>query len=326
MNDLIKEIAAEVDKLIAEKTEYLPFSRDQGFLPIKIDESRFHQLGMFSQGQLWAIDGGNCSLVRSPGLCVDFIRVCGCYYEEKKRKKVIKKEFFVITRAETEPPRYVCELIGDYRERIYIDAVQDKISEVEIESIAGIIRRMQELRLCDEVMNAARVIVMDGSMEFRLEEEFNLINDIKKKAILKGVLVGFLSKTSRMLTKDAHSLNSTLNELGPKSSWYYHPVFKITNFPGDICFVKLNSKSQYVFRLDFFEDIRRLASELASNSDDPVFLGYPFCLIEADRIARVGNQEKEYLKTVFMNKIRNRSKLSYLLANMDAHDKLDSIS
>ena len=33
---------------------------------------------------------------------------------------------------------------------------------------------------------------------------------------------------------------------------------------------------------------------LVDNSKDPVFYGYPYLLIEADKLARVTNKEKEY--------------------------------
>jgi hypothetical protein len=65
---------------------------------------------------------------------------------------------------------------------------------------------------------------------------------------------------------------------------------------------------------------------LASNSNDPVFYGYPYSLIEADKEARVSNKEKEYFKTIFLSKSKKKDRLKYLLSNLDSHDILDRIS
>ena len=66
-------------------------------------------------------------------------------------------------------------------------------------------------------------------------------------------------------------------------------------------------------------------NEIASNCCDPIFVGYPYGLVEADRIARVSNQEKESLKTIFLVKLRNKNIEKYLNA-ANAHEILDKIS
>ena len=58
---------------------------------------------------------------------------------------------------------------------------------------------------------------------------------------------------------------------------------------------------------------------------DPVFIGYPYGLVEADRIARISNQEKESLKTMFLVKLRNKNIEKYL-SSVNAHEILDRIS
>ncbi len=67
--------------------------------------------------------------------------------------------------------------------------------------------------------------------------------------------------------------------------------------------------------------MKKIFSALAENSQDPVFLGYPYGLVDADKNARVSNAEKGFLRTVFSSKI-DLEKYNQL----DAHDVLDKIS
>ena len=99
----------------------------------------------------------------------------------------------------------------------------------------------------------------------------------------------------------------------------------------DIYFVKLNSRSDYVFRLDVARtreyDIREIVSLLADNSRDPVFLGYPYGLIEADRFARVTNREKEGLFMELVVRLKSDYKrIKPYLNSLNSHGILDSIS
>lgn len=339
--DIINEVVKPVEKFIAEETEMLPFAMEKGFTPIKINEKNFHELGLFSDSKtLVGVDGGNTNILSAPNFSVDFIRVVGVFYKENKRINIIKKEFFCFIKAENRNEKiiYSVDIIGDtFFDVPIIDSEISTLDgekyNLEISSVAGMVRRFAELELAKDIINNSNKeisLVIDGSLKVKTKEELSLIKDLVLRAKEKNIPVGFLSKTCRLLTKNASSLNSVLNELGPKSSWYYYPVFRINNedYLGEMYFVKLNSKSKYVFKLEIDKQTgaENYILSLALNSNDPVFYGYPYCLIEADKIARVSNKEKEYLTTIFLSKIKNKEKLNYLLSNLDAHDILDNIS
>jgi len=342
--ELIDEVVKPVDEFIQRKTEMLPSSQENGFVPIVISENNFHELGLFSDDKaLVGIDGGNANVLNAPNFSVDFIRVSGVSYKRNKRVKIVKKEFFCFVKAAVDGDnvKYSVEIFGDnlFDNGISVDSELSTLDgekyNLEISSVAGIVRRYAELKLGEEIVvgsDEEKYIVIDGSIKAKTEEEKGLIKDLLFAARERKVIVGFLSKTCRLLTKNSSSLNSALNEIGPKSSWFYYPVFKINNsdYLGDIYFVKLNSTSKYVFKLEidseFSDNGENYILSLALNSNDPVFYGYPYCLIDADKMARVSNNEKEYLKTMFLSKIKNKEKLQYLLSNLDSHDILDNIS
>ena len=83
---------------------------------------------------------------------------------------------------------------------------------------------------------------------------------------------------------------------------------------------------RYIFdsQLDFAE---RVISTLAFNSKDPVFLGYPFGLIYADKFARVSNQEREYLRTTLKSKLSGGvlKEIESYENSLGAHGVLDRI-
>ena len=341
--ELIDRILKPLDDFISKETELLPFAEDRGFIPLKIQKENFHDLGFFGKEMmLTAIDGGNANILGAPNFSLDFIRVAAVSYSGNKKAGILKKEFFCFIKVENADDKihYSVDIYGDnlFDDNISIKSEFSTLDgeryKLEISSISGIIRRYAELRLAKSIIETSTnesYLLIDGSIKAKTEEELQLITDLLKKAREKNISAGFLSKTCRLLTKNAASLNSALNELGPKSSWFYYPVFKINreDYLGEVYFVKLHAKSEHIFILELDRDTNNIHDyilSLSMNSNDPIFYGYPYSLIEADKIARVSNKEKEYLKTLFLSKVKNKEKLGYLLSNLDAHDILDKLS
>jgi hypothetical protein len=66
---------------------------------------------------------------------------------------------------------------------------------------------------------------------------------------------------------------------------------------------------------------------LLANSKDISFPGYPYGLIIADRFARVSNNEKAYLRTLFFSKAGGKTEmLVNETASINSHNILDSIN
>ena len=89
-------------------------------------------------------------------------------------------------------------------------------------------------------------------------------------------------------------------------------------------FTKLHPNSDYVFH---FQGNPEALNTLIQLSNDPVFPGYPYPLIYADKFARITNQEKEFLRTQFITKLgHDFNKLKKYINSTNAHDILDNIS
>ena len=136
-----------------------------------------------------------------------------------------------------------------------------------------------------------------------------------------------MSKTTNLLTKSGNSVSAYLTKLTDKKTWYYN-VKK--QEPPRLYFVKLHDKSKHVFRFEILrkyeQNINDVLTLLKNNSKDPIFFGYPYALIEADKFARVSKKEKEILQLQLMTKFKkNLNDLAPYLSSLNAHEILDNI-
>ena len=136
-----------------------------------------------------------------------------------------------------------------------------------------------------------------------------------------------MSKKTQLITDSGDSAAIALANLTNLNSWYYYPIAKSTNSI-EIFITKLHKLSKYIFRFELYKsqnnkdsNVAEIFSLLALNSKDPVFFGYPYGLVDADKNARVSNNEKQYLKTIFSSKVD----LSKYETTLNAHHVLDNI-
>ncbi|MDO8480516.1 MAG: hypothetical protein Q7S65_01725 [Nanoarchaeota archaeon] len=319
--NLFKQVLPALESSIEKSGEMLAFSSDSSLLPVPLDAKYFHTPGFFqAEREITAVDGGNAELVSAAQLSLQFIRVAAVTYLGKQHIRSLKKEFFCL--VTTDGSTYTCSLFGDapfsslsFPARL--KTLDGQVTDLDISQVGGMVRRLSELKLASELPDGFMVI--DGNSRSQTSQEEALI----KKILQRTSPTGFLSKTCRLLTKNGKSLAVALHELGPKGTWWYHPVFK----QSPLHFAHLYSSSRYVFGLDVAEHAEKesFIATLCQQSSDPVFLGYPYCLIAADQLARVSNEEKDYLKTRILAQVKNKEKLEMLLSTLDAHGVLDRI-
>ena len=127
--------------------------------------------------------------------------------------------------------------------------------------------------------------------------------------------VSALAKSSSLFTTSGNSPVILLNKIGLSNCWSYFLTDKTY-------FVKLNQKAKHVFR---FEGNKEVLPYLINNSNDALFLGYPYGLIFVDKIARISNSEKNSLKMNFLLRKDNQEIAEYLNTS-NAHEILDNIS
>ncbi len=311
------------------KSSFIMLNGAQG-RPVLLSKDNFKFLGKSSGCRIAYIDGGNAELLKSSSFSVHVIRTCCITYGCMVRKDVQKKEFFaVITPKEG---RYEVKTIGAEMGFGSFDmsdgTIKDGRHNADISMIGSVVRRFSELiaaKAAAEMLGKGDIVVIDGDLTASFTGEENLIKQLRETSESRRVHVAGLSKTCSLITDKGESALQAIRKISPAGRWIYCPI--VEGFRTEVGFVRLNPRSKYIFRVDAFLGIEDLSSELCVHSNDPIFLGYPYGLIEADKFARISNQEKEYLKMKLMAAAGERWKeISSAIKSNDAHEILDNIS
>ncbi|MCG2719438.1 MAG: DNA double-strand break repair nuclease NurA [Nanoarchaeota archaeon] len=274
------------------------------------------------------VDGGNAEIIKASNFSLQFVRVYYNVFKENRKIKSKRYELFVLVKAVDEDGiKYKVEFFGDdLKLDLSFDSFDKSLrtgeNRVKISKVGDVVRRFLELEVCNNILDSADVLVMDRDLEVSVTNEDKFFDKLYENALKNNVVVCGLSKTTSLLTKKGNSVNALLNSLG-NGKWYYKLV-------EGVYFVKLNDRSKYCFRLDVGGrvkyDINEVLSLLVENSKDPIFLGYPYGLISADKFARVSNDEKNYLRTMFMTKFGKKwENIDKYEGSLDAHSVLDKV-
>lgn len=285
---------------------------------ININKNSFQQIPKIQDAQpktLAFVDGGQAEIISAGNFCLSFIRIFAQIFNNNKKINSVKNEFYLFTRAkEMEGELYYLSKIFPLSGRLIdgedllVDSndatIRSGIERASISRISSMAGRFAELALAQKIK--ADFIVLDGTLAPAFKNEEKFLGKLPSN-------ISALAKTSSLFTVSGNSPVVLLNKISPKGCWSYF-------VGGKTYFVKLHEKARHVFR---FEGDKDVLPFLVQNSIDPLFLGYPYGLIFADRFARISRMEKNSLKTRFF--LQNKEIADYL-ASTNAHDILDSIS
>ncbi|MFH1506066.1 MAG: DNA double-strand break repair nuclease NurA [archaeon] len=325
----MEDIVGEILKNIQEESSgslKLVFNR-KGLVPLEIDEKRYHSISPDkSKGKIAFIDGGNSEILASSAFSLHAIRIVALVYEHNKRISIKKKEFKVLVTVDGD--KYVSKIFPDFAfPALSFDIDDEELrrgkERVEIGRIGSLIRRLAELELATEVAADVNLVVLDGILEAKFEHERKFLENLYAS---DANIVG-IAKTCNLVTNKGGPITAVFEKTG---SWYYYPSIKGSNpdYNADLYFVKLHDRSDYVFRMDVHKgEIGKILALLSTNAKDPVFLGYPYGLIEADKLARISNKEADLIKTQLMVRFgKDWKKVKRSLNSLNAHQILDNIS
>jgi hypothetical protein len=299
------------------------------YVPVTISKSNFHPISEAESDKTMTFyDGGNLSLIEAPNMVLHFVRLASISYKNNKKIKASRKEFYCLVSSKKE--KYYVKTIPeqngmDIEIHFHNKDLMLGSNKVEIRLIPGLIRRLAEISFVKGNIGNSDYHVMDGTLESNslIEDKClkELIAAIKKE---KKELFG-VSKTNTITTNNGNSLSTLLASLNP-DVWQYFPIVKQTELA--ISMIRLHKKSEHVFRLDSVsENVKEALWLLNENSQDPVFLGYPYGLIQVDSMARVAKKEAECLKTSLMVRFgKDWSRIKPYVTALNAHEILDSIS
>jgi len=337
------------------------------FKPDKLDENRFHEIpSTHTSRKIACIDGGNQELLTTPEFSAQLNRVYFNIFKEKKRVPIESNipqriEFLSLTTTKWGKNKVYFETsispIDDKFKKFLPNETKLTSSEIDekvsatskegMERVASKARRCTEWiiakRLLDMELDSGDIIIRDGSLQVSHSQENEYVNKLFNKAIDDGVILTGLSKSCRLTTTTQLSIIAAIQRLsrGTKfksSKWVYYPIAEMKRSEPKplMMVVNLNKFAYSPFR---FEMLNKQADELGRNnildvissisnqSNDLSLPGYPYGLFDADRWARVTNEEIESYRTRFYSEISKTVKwddLKYHIRAIDLHDKLDS--
>lgn len=308
------------------------------------------------------IDGGQAEIISAGNFCLSFIRVEAVVFQNNKNRtnplpeglgfepsaishnkkiKNIIKEFYVLSTA-----KYENNDLFYYSRLFFLNDLDNKLVDEDdlsisstdasirtgserapISKAANMARRFAELSLAAELSLEVDFVVVDGTLEktFLNEEKYlerlNKGGKDDKGNVCAMAKVCALAKSSALFTTSGNSPVVLLNKIGLEGCWSYFVDGNSDASGARTYFVKLHKKAKHVFR---FEGHAAVLPYLLDNCQDALFLGYPYGLIIADKLARVSNAEKSSLRMRFLLDAKNKEIVKYLHSS-DAHDILDTI-
>jgi hypothetical protein len=278
--------------------------------------------------QIAFVDGGNAEILKAPNFSLQFIRLYATVHEKNRRARMEKKEFYaLITASGKHGLAYDVETFDTDLSLQHSFAADDPTLRTGMHlatpsAVADAVRTFAELSLAKKIcqeLSAGDILVRDGDLLPTQTYAGNYVKELAVAASQRGVLLCGLSKTTTILTDAGNSAAAVLQSIAPAGIWLYQPAGSI------ICFAKFHHRSGFVFRLDVTkpEDAQPVACALAAQSTDPVFLGYPYGLLEADQFAQVRGDEVARLK--FQIRAHGGNSLRTNLAALSAHETLNKL-
>jgi hypothetical protein len=330
MDDLIAELKNSISDGPDGSDEFLQMS--SRYSPIKIVADNFHDIrrNTLLQKNILFVDGGNSILFESAGFCLGYIRTCGILYNGNVRLSRKSAEFYILVRESGGVFNVKTFPDSDFNNLVFRsedESLRNGLERSTPSKIIPVIRRFAELRFAKLLDNHnVDYILLDGTLEARYPYEKEYLDGLCQTA--KSCSLG---KTCALTTNQGVPITKRLYDM-KDGEWYYHPIVENHNpaHQADIYFVKFNSRSRHVFRFEvqagFKGDIADLFSGLATNSKDPVFLGYPYGFVDVDSHARVSEEERKSLQTYISVKLgKEWNEFSKNLNSLNAHEILDKI-
>jgi hypothetical protein len=291
------------------------------------------------------IDGGNTEIINSPGFVVHLTRIAYCIFQSDQQFRDMKipqvMDFFTIAYAEKEGRDIVDLIFNSYDSTLMEGRRRASLSKAATASRIFTEWKLAE-KLCKNVLRSEDILVRDGSLQSRITGESNYANKAYNEALKNGVYFSGLAKTSTLFTSSGMPLFSAISLLAKKnnlnkSRWFYYPIVEI-NAPDHkavMIAVKLHPRSKHVFRYEILKPqaenkdvLREIVSKIALSASDLTFPGYPYGLIEADRLARVREEEIEPLQIQLFSTVSELgawSELEAFMRTVDAHKVIDEI-
>ncbi len=338
LNDLY-EIIDNLDKK-PENWGTPQFTQNRYYEPVQISKDNFNSFSFESdQRAIASVDGGNNKIYESPMDSVHLLKVYFNIFENGKRKENVDPftSYLICRKVED----LIKVELRPLNNTIPIDKKEYSLDKNELENnsqtgAAQTVRKYLEWKtskyVSEEFLNEGDILIRDGVLQTSVEDERRYAEETYKSVEENSINLVGIAKTSSLMTNKGYPLIASVQELSEDIDyglWYYHPIAKNDHpdHKGEMYIVKYHPSSDYAFRTEFYREfespVEDILGHIASQAKDPTFLGYPYCLVDADKKARVRDEEVKYLKNMGSNNMSNS--VRYKVNCTNAHDKLSNL-
>ncbi|MGQ9782330.1 MAG: DNA double-strand break repair nuclease NurA [Nitrososphaeria archaeon] len=355
--EVARKVIENLDEKIEEQNLGSPFFTDPRYKTFPLSRDNFKPIRQIETGRRIAfVDGGNQEVLGAPNFSVQINRVYYNVFEGQKR--ILKNslpnrvEFFSATRSSFRNGEIFYDtslfpLKDEFKELLpgeddlsfnsFDITVTMGTMRADISRVASIARRFAEWAYASHIIERelenGDIIVLDGSLQTSFTNESNYSAELYEAAKSKGVIVTGLSKTCGLFTNTGLSLLGAVSKMAdetPYDLWYCRVAEAISSDHNAIIYViKLNSKAERVFRFEIYreqflelseKDVDEIFWQLAKNSQDVSFPGYPYGLIDADYFSRVRDDEVGGYQILLLSEISKQDKWTKFARHIRAVD------
>lgn len=357
-----KKLVENLDVNINEEDLGKPFFRSDYEIN-ELNARNFKQIADNKKGTRIAfIDGGNQEIIRAPNFSIQINRIFYNIFKGKENEKHTKLdtgfEFFSLTYSLIEKSKLMFKtslfpLKEEHRQflpnekDLYFSSTDRTmkmgIQRADISVVASVARKFCELNFASvivkEELTNNNIVVLDRILQAPYTNEPIYMKKIQHYAQKNNVYLMGLSKSCELHTTTGISLLGAIAKMAKdkkiKGMWYYTiAAISSNDHKALILVVKLHPLANRIFRLEIFFEKPNLEIEipevvlknLALNSTDLSFPGYPYGLIKVDALARVRNKEIERYRLLFLSEIAKQKKWEKIAKHIyasDAHDILN---
>ena len=359
--NIANKVVSSLDQNMVDDEIVDPDFVEKGVVAKRLTKDSFKLIEKYeSDKKIAFIDGGNLEILTAPNFSVHLNRLYASVWNGVKRQKtkIPRVEYISLTYTKTEKEKltYKTEIfpyIEDTRKYLpeQVDLEFDSFDRTlsrgseraDIQFVGTMARKFGEWKFAEmflDFLDTGDMIVMDGSLQTHYTNEEKYLDKLKKASISKGIILSALSKTSKQFTKTGNSLIGSVNNLAKKNKVESEWICQLGSNEKDdylIFIIKLSDVLDRVFRFDIQktqylnlkdEEKNMIFTKLIENASDATLPGYPYGLIDADRLARVSNNEIEYYRRLFTAVIKKSGKEAKFMSHLqaiDTHSMLDNM-
>jgi hypothetical protein len=234
---------------------------------------------------VYAVDGGSATIIDGATWCISKLKIGILSYKNGERLSEKVDSF----------------MLGISKQKSRVSSkLQPSVEGFKLESRAASMGDLENssrsilewLKLKQLVLQAQEgdIILRDGAFNSDDEYEKKIINEILELCRQKNIHLIGICKTSRTSAPDGRPLIGMLNEFSskefPDKKWIYKE--------NDTTIAKLHEKSGFCFKIESSNtnSLSETLSKICYYSADPEFIGYPYPLLKADKVARVRDFER----------------------------------